>query len=105
MVFEAHGNLWKVSRNGGQAERLTAEPGYDLMPRYSPDGKWIAFTGQYQGNTDVYVIPADGRRGPAPHLPLGRGGRRAGTLGTGQHGAGLDAGLEDRWCSCRAAAP
>src|SRR5580698_2528376 len=60
VVFEAYGNLWKVSRNGGTAMRLTSDQGYDLMPRYSPDGKWIAFTGQYQGNTDVYVIPADG---------------------------------------------
>ena len=60
IVFEAHGNLWKVGRAGGQASRLTAESGYDLMPRFSPDGKWIAFTGQYQGNTDVYVIPAAG---------------------------------------------
>ncbi len=60
VVFEAHGNLWKVSRTGGMAMRLTTDPGYDMLPRYSPDGKWIAFTGQYQGNTDVYVIPADG---------------------------------------------
>ncbi|HEX7965671.1 MAG TPA: S41 family peptidase [Gammaproteobacteria bacterium] len=60
IVFEAHGNLWRVDRKGGRAERLTSEPGYDLMPRYSPDGKWIAFTGQYQANTDVYVIPAGG---------------------------------------------
>ncbi|MDB5975374.1 MAG: hypothetical protein JWR07_2134, partial [Nevskia sp.] len=60
VVFEAHGNLWQVNRAGGTASRLTAEPGYELMPRYSPDGKWIAFTGQYQGNRDVYVIPAGG---------------------------------------------
>src|SRR5690348_5856840 len=60
VVFEAHGNLWKVARSGGTAVRLTTDPGFDIMPRYSPDGKWIAFTGQYQDNTDVYVIPADG---------------------------------------------
>ncbi|HSC47517.1 MAG TPA: protease, partial [Gammaproteobacteria bacterium] len=60
IVFEANGNLWKVNRAGGAAERLTTDRGYDLMPRYSPDGRWIAFTGQYQGNTDVYVIPAGG---------------------------------------------
>ena len=60
VVFEAHGNLWEVSRSGGEARRLTSEPGYDLMPRFSPDGKWIAFTGQYQANNDVYVIPAAG---------------------------------------------
>ncbi len=60
IVFEAHGNLWQVPRWGGMASRLTADPGYDLMPRFSPDGKWIAFTGAYQGNQDVYVIPARG---------------------------------------------
>ena len=60
VVFEAHGNLWQVNRAGGTAARLTAEPGYEVMPRFSPDGKWIAFTGQYQGNRDVYVIPAGG---------------------------------------------
>ena len=60
IVFVAHGNLWTVSRQGGTAERLTADPGQDLMPRYSPDGQWIAFTASYQGNQDVYVIPAAG---------------------------------------------
>ncbi|HET7922019.1 MAG TPA: PDZ domain-containing protein, partial [Gammaproteobacteria bacterium] len=60
VVFEAHGNLWQVSRTGGTARRLTTDPGFDIMPRFSPDGKWIAFTGQYQGNTDVYVMPAGG---------------------------------------------
>ena len=66
VVFEAHGNLWQVARNGGTAQRLTTDPGFDIMPRYSPDGRWIAFTGQYQGNTDVYVMPAGG--GPARRL-------------------------------------
>jgi len=60
IVFEAHGNLWEVPRTGGAARRLTAESGYDLMPRFSPDGRWIAFTASYQGNQDVYVIPSDG---------------------------------------------
>ena len=60
IVFEAHGNLWQVPRSGGVARRLTTDPGYDEMPRFSPDGKWIAFTASYQGNQDVYVIPATG---------------------------------------------
>ena len=60
VVFEAHGNLWEVSRSGGVASRLTSDPGYDLMPRFSPNGEWIAFTASYQGNQDVYVIPAGG---------------------------------------------
>lgn len=60
VVFEAHGNLWRVPRTGGVAQRLTSEPGSELMPRFSPDGNWIAFTGSYQGNRDVYVMGAGG---------------------------------------------
>jgi len=60
IVFVAHDNLWSVPRTGGTATRLTADDGRDLLPRFSPDGRWIAFTGEYQGNTDVYVIPAGG---------------------------------------------
>jgi tricorn protease len=60
IVFAAHDNLWAVARNGGTAARLTSDPGRDLMPRLSPDGRWIAFTADYQGNRDVYVIPAEG---------------------------------------------
>jgi tricorn protease len=60
IVFAAHGNLWRVGRTGGVASRLTTDPGEDLMPRLSPDGRWIAFTGAYQGNRDVYVMPAAG---------------------------------------------
>ena len=60
IVFEAHGNLWEVAREGGIARRLTANAGMDWMPRFSPDGRWIAFTGDYQGNLDVYVMPAQG---------------------------------------------
>ncbi|MBN2616124.1 MAG: PD40 domain-containing protein [Bacteroidales bacterium] len=60
IVFEAAGNLWTVSRTGGVASRLTNDPGYDMMPRFSPDGKTIAFTGHFEGNVDVYTIPAEG---------------------------------------------
>ena len=60
IVFVAHDNLWSVPRAGGTASRLTADEGRDVMPRFSPDGRWIAFTGEYQGNRDVYVIPAGG---------------------------------------------
>jgi tricorn protease len=60
VVFEACGNLWLVNRKGGTAQRLTTDPGFDIMPRFSPDGKYIAFTGQYQRNSDVYLIPASG---------------------------------------------
>jgi tricorn protease len=60
IVFEADGNLWQVASTGGTAHKLTSDPGQDMMPRFSPDGKWIAFTASYQGNEDVYVIPAAG---------------------------------------------
>jgi tricorn protease len=60
VVFEACGNLWLVDRKGGTAQRLTTDPGFDILPRFSPDGKYIAFTGQYQQNSDVYLIPAAG---------------------------------------------
>ena len=60
IVFVAHDNLWSVPRAGGAASRLTADEGRDVMPRFSPDGRWIAFTGEYQGNRDVYVMPAGG---------------------------------------------
>jgi tricorn protease len=66
VVFESAGNLWRVDREGGIARRLTTDAGYDLMPRFSPDGKMIAFTGDYDGNTDVYVIPSEG--GPVTRL-------------------------------------
>jgi tricorn protease len=66
IVFEAGGNLWRVDRNGGTASRLTTDKGFDIMPRFSPDGKTIAFTGDYDGNTDVYTMPADG--GPVTRL-------------------------------------
>jgi tricorn protease len=46
--------------NGGQAVRLTAHPGLELFPKFSPDGNWIAFTGQYDGDEQVYVMPATG---------------------------------------------
>jgi tricorn protease len=60
MVFSYGGDLWLVSTAGGVARRITTHPGLELFPKFSPDGKWIAFTGQYDGNFNVYVIPADG---------------------------------------------
>jgi tricorn protease len=60
IVFVFAGDLWKVSRNGGAAERLTSSIGNETNPIYSPDGNWIAFTGEYDGNVDAYVIPAEG---------------------------------------------
>src|SRR6266513_1431131 len=60
VVFAYAGDLWMASRDGGAARRLTSHVGDELYPKFSPDGKWIAFTGEYDGNPDVYVISTDG---------------------------------------------
>jgi tricorn protease len=60
IVFTYAGDLYKVPVNGGEAKRLTSHVGYEMFPRFSPDGKTIAFTGHYDGNTEVYSIPAEG---------------------------------------------
>jgi len=76
VAFCYGGDLWTAPADGGNATRLTAHPGYELFPRFSPDGRWIAFTGQYDGGEQVYVIPSSGgiprqltfypARGPLP---------------------------------------
>jgi len=60
VVFTYAGDLWTAPVTGGTAIRLTAHPGVELFGKFSPDGKWIAFTGQYDGDEQVYVIPAMG---------------------------------------------
>lgn len=60
IVFSYAGDLYKVPAAGGEAQRLTSHVGYEMFPRFSPDGKTIAFTGQYDGNTEVYTMPATG---------------------------------------------
>jgi tricorn protease len=60
IVFSYSGDLYTVPGSGGVARKLTGHEGYEMFPRFSPDGKQIAFTGQYDGNTEVYVIPAEG---------------------------------------------
>jgi tricorn protease len=60
IVFVYGGDLWLASTGGGAAHRITTHPGRELFPKFSPDGKWIAFTGQYDGNFNVYVMSADG---------------------------------------------
>ncbi len=60
IAFAYANNIWSVERGGGNARRLTSFQGPTSNPHFSPDGKWIAFSGDYAGNTDVYVIPADG---------------------------------------------
>src|SRR5262245_40224337 len=60
IVFTYAGDLYTVSATGGTARRLTSHPGFEMFPRFSPDGSQVAFTGQYDGNTEVFVVPASG---------------------------------------------
>ncbi|MDZ7272234.1 MAG: protease, partial [candidate division KSB1 bacterium] len=60
IVFTYAGDLYTVPASGGVARKLTSHEGYEMFPRFSPDGTWIAFTGQYDGNTEVYLMPAQG---------------------------------------------
>ena len=60
VVFTYGGDLWTTSSSGGTATRITAHPGMETYAKFSPDGKWIAFTGQYDGDEQVYVVAAGG---------------------------------------------
>src|SRR5262245_48925435 len=57
IAFAYADDLWIVARAGGEARRLTTGTGVETDPVFSPDGKHVAFTGQYDGNQDVYTIP------------------------------------------------
>ena len=58
--FAYANNIWVVPRAGGGAKRLTSFQGQTANPHFSPDGRWIAFSGEYAGNFDVYVVPSEG---------------------------------------------
>jgi len=60
VAFVYGGDIWLASASGGVARRVTTHPGRELFPKFSPDGKWLAFTGQYDGNFNVYVMSAEG---------------------------------------------
>ncbi|HEV2205102.1 MAG TPA: hypothetical protein VGR36_01095, partial [Candidatus Acidoferrales bacterium] len=60
IVFSYAGDLWLVPASGGIARRITTDPGLELFPKFSPDGSQIAFTGEYDGKPNVYLIPAEG---------------------------------------------
>src|SRR5690348_2591214 len=77
IVFTFANDLWSVGREGGDAVRLTTGVGVETDPIFSPDGSEIAFTGEYDGNVDVFVVSATGgtpRRltwHPAPDRAIG----------------------------------
>lgn len=60
LVFSYAGDLYTVSASGGMARKLTSDAGYEMFSHFSPDGKAIAFTAQYDGNTEIYTMPAEG---------------------------------------------
>jgi tricorn protease len=60
VIFSYAGDLYTVAVSGGMARKLTSDAGYEMFSHFSPDGKTIAFTAQYDGNTEVYTMPAQG---------------------------------------------
>lgn len=60
IVFVYAGDIWSVSAEGGEARKLTSHMGLELFPKISPDGKWIAFSAEYSGSRQVYVMPSIG---------------------------------------------
>ncbi len=59
-VFAYGGDIWSVPSAGGEAKRLTSHEGLEIFPKISPDGKWIAFSGEYSGSRQIYVMPSSG---------------------------------------------
>ena len=70
VVFTYAGDLWTAPASGGSAVHLTTHPGVEVFGKFSPDGKWIAFTGQYDGDEQVYVVPTPGGE-PRQHWESG----------------------------------
>jgi tricorn protease len=60
IAFVYGGDIWVSGHDGGDARRVTSSPGLELFPQFSPDGLTLAFTGQYDGNVDVYTVPVQG---------------------------------------------
>ena len=60
IAFSYDRDLWIANRDGSNPRRLTSHEGTEASPRFSPDGNWIAFTGEYDGNNDVYLVSING---------------------------------------------
>src|SRR5262249_21026868 len=63
IVFSYLGDIWIANEDGSSPQRVSDHRGHDMYPRFSPDGKWIAFSSNRYGNNDVFVLPAPGGRG------------------------------------------
>lgn len=62
LAFSYYGDVWLADGDGSDPRRLTVHPALDAFPRFSPDGRWLAFSSRRQGNHDVYIIPVEGGR-------------------------------------------
>ena len=60
VAFVYAGDIWTVNAGGGIAKRVTSHPGIELFPKISPDGKWIAFSAEYSGSRQIWVMPSEG---------------------------------------------
>ncbi|MDY6801207.1 MAG: hypothetical protein SVU94_08290, partial [Bacteroidota bacterium] len=60
IAFVYAGDIWTVEANGGDAKRLTSHKGMELFPKISPNGQWIAFSAEYSGSRQVYIMPSEG---------------------------------------------
>jgi tricorn protease len=60
VAFAYAGDLWIANLDGSGVRRLTTHPGFEVSPRFSPDGRWLAFSGNYDGNVDVYLVSVEG---------------------------------------------
>ena len=72
IVFVYAGDLWKASRAGGVASRLTSHEGQETFPKISPDGGTVAFTAEYDGNVDVYTVDRKSTRLNSSHIQKSR---------------------------------
>jgi tricorn protease len=60
IAFSYLGDIWTANEDGSNVQRLTVHKARDIYPRFSPDGKWIAFSSNRFGNYDVFLIPVEG---------------------------------------------
>src|SRR5262245_17164035 len=63
VAFTYLGDIWTADEDGKNVKRVTVHKARDVYPRFSPDGRWIAFSSDRNGNLDVFIVPREG--GPA----------------------------------------